>query len=251
MRLIFLATFAFGCNAPKQIPDDDFSELATLDQKSDAFSSKMRVLGSLVEGQTRKVYYTSSPLYRGYTLDGTGPVDLWVRSSTGDAVAWLLDNKYHVVKKNDDADATTYDAHITSEIPADATLPYWLVVRDYDKASGWFNVERASQLACDGSGRIDTIPDDCMDDGGASSAGDSMEIYCFKGVTRFCLSGESCPWRNHTPRTDDGRTCSHAGLGVDGSGNADEHDYMANAWCNKWHGRERYECSPDGQISFR
>jgi hypothetical protein len=251
MRLFSVLIFAFACNAPKPAADDDFSELAALDQKSDAFSSKMRNLGSLDEGQPRRVYYTSSPLYRGYTLDGAGDVDLWVSSSTGDALAWLLDSKFHIVKKNDDADETTYDAHITGTIPAGATLPYYLVMRDYDKTSGWFSVERASQLACDGSGRIGTIPDECIDDGGANGVGDSLEIYCFKNVARFCLTGESCPWRNRTPRSDDGRTCSHAGLGVDGSGEAEDHDYMANAWCSQWKGHDRYDCSPEGRISFR
>jgi len=249
MRL-FTVLLLVGCANQKQIPDDDFSELATLDQKSDAFSSKMRNLGSLDEGQTRRVYYTSSPLYRGYTLGSTGPVDLWVTSDSGDALAWLLDSKFRIVKKNDDADETTYDSHITAQIPDDATLPYYLVMRDYDKTSGWFSVERGSQLTCEGSGRIGTIPDECMDDGGANGVGDSMEIYCWKGVTRFCLTGESCPWRK-TPRSDDGRTCSHAGLGVDGSGESTDHDYMANAWCKQWNGHSRYLCSPDGQISFR
>jgi hypothetical protein len=251
MRLFSVVIFAFACSNQKPAADDDFSDLQSLDQKSDAFSSKMRNLGALDEGQTRKVYYTSSPLYRGYTLDGSGPVDLWVRSTTGDAVAWLLDSKFHIVKKNDDAGDTTYDAHLAGNIPADATLPWYLVMRDYDKTSGWFSVERGSQLACDGSGRIGTIPDECIDDGGANGVGDSLEIYCFKGTTRFCLSGESCPWRDHLPRTDDGRTCSHAGLGVDGSGETTDHDYMANAWCQEWNGHARYICSPDGHISFR
>ena len=193
MRLFSVLIFAFACNAPKPAPDDDFTGLAALDQKSDAFSSKMRNLGSLDEGQTRRVYYSSSPLYRGYTLDGSGAVDLWVRSTTGDAVAWLLDSKFHIVKKNDDADQTTYDSHISSDIPADATLPYYLVMRDYDKSSGWFTVERGSQLGCDGTGLVATIPDECMDDGGANAINVNLEIYCFKGTARFCLSGESCP----------------------------------------------------------
>jgi hypothetical protein len=249
MRLL-CALMLVGCAGQKQIPDDDFADLAAVDQKSDAFSSKLRILGPLVEGQTRKVYYTSSPLYRGYTLDGSGAVDLWVRSTSGDALAWLLDSHFHVVKKNDDADDTTYDAHIAAEIPADATLPYYLVMRDYDKASGWFSVERAA-ASCSGSGLVATVPDDCMDDGGANAAGDSLEIYCFEQVPRFCLSGESCPWRDHSPRSDDGRTCSHAGLGIDGSGGPQDHDYMAHAWCSQWQGHQWYDCSPDGKISFR
>ena len=77
----------------------DFTDLASLDQKSDAFSSKMRNLGALDDGQSRRVYYTSSPLSRGYTLDASGPVDLWVRSDSGDALAWLLDSEPHREEK--------------------------------------------------------------------------------------------------------------------------------------------------------
>ena len=179
-----------GRAAQKQFPDDDFTDLASPIEKSDAFSSKMRNLGALDDGQSRRVYYTSSPLYRGYTLDASGAVDLWVRSESGDALAWLLDSKFHVVKKNDDADANTYDAHITAQIPSGATLPYYLVMRDYDKQQGWFTVSRTDiPPQCSGSGRIGTISDERMDDGGANGVGDSMEIYCFKNVTRFCLTG--------------------------------------------------------------
>ena len=111
---------------------------------------------------------------------------------------------------------------------------HYLVMRDYDKQQGWFTVSRTSSLQCSGSGRIGTVSDECMDDGGANGVGDSMEIYCFKNVTRFCLTGEKCPWRDNLPRSDDGKTCSHAGLGIDGSGEAQDHDYMAHAWCKQW-----------------
>ena len=90
-----------------------------------------------------------------------------------------------------------------------------------------------------------------MDDGGANAIDDNLEVYCYKGVTRFCLSGESCPWRNRNPRSDDGRTCSHAGIGVDGSGGPEHPDYMAHAWCNQWNDHLWYDCSPEGKISFR
>lgn len=97
-------------------------------------------------------------------------------------------------------------------------------------------------LACNGSGIIFEIPDACMDDGGIHSAGDSMEVYCVCNLARFCLSGESCPWRNMNDSTPDiGLTCSRAGL---------TSSYMANAWCNLWNNHTNYNCCYDGFIGF-
>ena len=242
-----------ACAADKTPVDDDFSDLSGVDLKSDAFSSKMRFLGALDEGQTRKVYYTKTPKFRGYTITGSGPVDLWVRSSTGDAVAWLLDSKFKIVAKNDDADAQTYDAHITASIKAGKT--YYLAMRDYDQASGWFSVSRAGgadpTLACTDPNATELVPDACMDDGGANGVDDALEIYCVNGISRFCLSGETCPWRNGAPSHDDGTTCSRAGLGT-ATPESDQYglDFMAHASCKQWNGQELYYCDASGQIHF-
>ena len=73
-------------------------------------------------------------------------------------------------------------------------------------------------LTCDGSGLFDTVPGGSdangeykMSDNGRSAGGDSLEIYCQDGKSRFCLSGEQCPWRNNGTSTDE-VTCSTAGL---------------------------------------
>jgi hypothetical protein len=55
------------------------------------------------------------------------------------------------------------------------------------------------------------VPDQCVNDTGITAVGDSLEVYCQDNVMRFCLSGESCPWRDGTsPPTDS--TCSPSGL---------------------------------------
>jgi hypothetical protein len=252
---LVLALALAACSAPKQTPNEDFSDLDALDQKSDAFSSRMRLLGALTDGQTRDVYYTSSPRYRAYTLDGAGALDLWVRSDTGDAVAYLLDSHFRVVKKNDDANTDTLDAHITATLPDAQT--YYLVVRDYDGHRGWFSVERVHHVAdsaalkCTGTGRIATIPDECMDDGGAGAAGDSLEVYCVNHLARFCLSGEACPWRDGAPATDDGATCSRSGLD-DPSAERDQYGdgFLTHAWCSQWHHHGWYYCDQNLDVSF-
>jgi WD40 repeat protein len=97
------------------------------------------------------------------------------------------------------------------------------------------------ELSCSGTGRIHVVPDECIGDGGYSAGGDSLEVYCFNGTARFCLSGESCPWRGSLPSTDNGQTCSRAGL---------RSDYMANAWCGYWNGHANYHCDSSAQIYF-
>jgi hypothetical protein len=96
-------------------------------------------------------------------------------------------------------------------------------------------------LACTGSGLIHTISDGCMDDGGGSSGGDSLQVYCVNGIARFCLSGEACAWRS-SPSFDDGTTCERSGLGS---------DYMASAGCELWNGYTRYACTASEGVYFR
>jgi hypothetical protein len=95
-------------------------------------------------------------------------------------------------------------------------------------------------LSCSGSGLIHTIPDGCMDDGGGSSGGDGLQVYCVSGIARFCLTGESCPWRA-SPTFDDGTTCERSGLGS---------DFMANAWCSLWNGHASYRCTSSEDVYF-
>ncbi len=95
-------------------------------------------------------------------------------------------------------------------------------------------------LSCTGTGLIHTVSDGCMDDGGGSSVGDSLLVYCIDGIARFCLSGESCKY-DPAPSTDDGTTCDRSGLGS---------DYMADAWCDQWNGHANYYCDSSGQIYF-
>jgi len=102
---------------------------------------------------------------------------------------------------------------------------------------GW--PERDRGLDCVGEGLVHTVPDACMDDGGTSGIGDALEVYCCDGTSRFCLSGEACPWR--AGYTDDFATCSRAGLAT---------DYLASTSCSEWKGHRDYYCGPDGQIRF-
>ncbi|MDP3216541.1 MAG: hypothetical protein Q8S73_20700, partial [Deltaproteobacteria bacterium] len=95
-------------------------------------------------------------------------------------------------------------------------------------------------LACTGAGLIQTIPDGCVNDGGGSAGGDSLQVYCSGGIARFCLSGEQCPWRSGLT-TAPTVTCSRSGLAS---------DFMARVSCSPWNGRTNYSCDSAGRIFF-
>jgi hypothetical protein len=135
---------------PKTAVTDDF---VGLDAKSDSFSYRMTIVGSLDYGQTSSsTRYTRTPRYRAFKFAGNegDQVDVWVRSQDGgDAVAWVLDNGFHVLASNDDADDTTLDAHVSVTLPANASATHYIVFRDYWTSTADFSVELASSApAC-------------------------------------------------------------------------------------------------------
>jgi len=140
MMMVGMALAAAACGTPKQMPDESFTELANLDEKSDAFSYRMKVVGSIKDGDTKTTRYTSSPRFRAYRFSGKAGdrVEAWVRARNDDAVAWLTDARYNIVDSNDDADATTLDAHLSATLTTTGT--YWIIFRTYDLVSATFDV---------------------------------------------------------------------------------------------------------------
>ena len=73
-----------------------------------------------------------------------------------------------------------------------------------------------NNITCSGNGRILTVNKKCMYDYGTSGSDSDLEIYCYRGAKRFCLSHELCPWRS--PRSNscaamfELATCSVSGL---------------------------------------
>jgi hypothetical protein len=154
-KTLVRALLLVGCGG-KPEATDSFVDLDGLDQKSDAFSSRMKVMGTMIPGQTSaSVRYSKSPSYRAFQLNAKGPaqISITVRSTDGgDALTWLLSSHYRVLAKNDDADASTLDSHIVYDLPAGGAT-YWVVFRDYNWSRHGFVVEVApykpSPAACD------------------------------------------------------------------------------------------------------
>src|SRR5262249_9578556 len=115
----------------------------------------MKIVGSLDYGQTSAdVRYANPPRYRAFKFGGAkgDQVDVWVRSADGDAVAWLLDNNFHTLAKNDDADDTTLDSHLTAKLPGNSNpdiITYYIVFREYSLDRATFNVSLDAAKAND------------------------------------------------------------------------------------------------------
>lgn len=134
--------------ASKAPVSDDFSDLSGMDEKSDSFSYRMKVLGTIDYGaSTASVKYTKTPRYRAYKFNGYegDRVDAWVRSPGGDAVAWVLDSHFNVLAGNDDADDSTLDSHMLFTLPASDAVTHYIVYRDYSLSTARFSVELAVQ----------------------------------------------------------------------------------------------------------
>ncbi|HTJ43245.1 MAG TPA: hypothetical protein VL463_14165 [Kofleriaceae bacterium] len=163
--MILSAMVSVGCAVEKQDATDDFSDLDGVDQKADAFSTHMKIVGSLDYGQTSdRVTYSKTPRYRTFKFGGSegDQIDVWVRSEDGDALAWVLDNHWHILGKNDDADGTTLDAHIKVTLEKSDSITHYIVFRDYDWKKSHFTVELAGanpMLACETDADCVAIPE--------------------------------------------------------------------------------------------
>jgi uncharacterized protein (TIGR00730 family) len=136
-NLFVLSTVLAACSPVKEPQNDQFD---TLDPKSDRFGYQVKVAKNLGYGDSSSVLYKAPP-YAAFTFSGDAndKITLDVTSTNGDAVTWLLDAGMNILAQNDDADSSTTASHI------DATLPmagmYYVVVRDYYKASHYFTVK--------------------------------------------------------------------------------------------------------------
>jgi hypothetical protein len=86
------------------------------------------------------IHYVGTPHYRAlsFTGDAGDAVDAWVRSTNGDAVAWLLTSSFKSIAWNDNASPSTKDAHLHAVLSGPGT--YYVVFRERDYTSADFRV---------------------------------------------------------------------------------------------------------------
>jgi hypothetical protein len=138
--------FSVGCQNGKPELNEDFSDLNGADEKSDQFSKKMTVVGSLDYGQTSaSVKYHNPAKYRAFKFGGHkgDQVTVDVTSKNGDSVAWLTDNAFKIVSKNDDF-GDSFDSHIEATLPGNKNadiVTYYIIFTEYAQADATFKVK--------------------------------------------------------------------------------------------------------------
>jgi hypothetical protein len=118
--------------------------------------------GSIGFGETKDVAGgTGGRVDKALRIDAkAGDVlDAWVRGTAGaDAKAWLVDASSKTLATNDDASATTRDAHVRATVTSDGA--YYLVFRDKVSAGGALRASLSTKLAAlpDGTYHIPSAP---------------------------------------------------------------------------------------------
>lgn len=178
--LAALTSVGAACSAaPVDGPDDGTEEsgLRTL--------SDLEKVGTLTFGETRDVDYSETPLYRAFRVEATpgDKLDAWVRSDDADAKAWILGSDYRTLASNDDADATTLDAHVV--YTAREAASYYLVLREKNRESATFTVSLAPRSGSSGDAGADAAADAASEAGAANLYGftDGQRVAARAGGT--------------------------------------------------------------------
>ncbi len=108
--LAVLATAALtGCASDAD--PDDFSDLAGMDDKSDAFSYRMKVVGSLAYGdELLDLAYKNPPRFRAVTFEAQegDEVSLTLIADSANGRGWVLDRGFRVVRSFGAGDAEDF-----------------------------------------------------------------------------------------------------------------------------------------------
>jgi hypothetical protein len=200
-----LASLAAGCSSSSSVAESSAAELRNLGSDE--------IVGSIALGAvSAPIVHPGTPRYRALRIDGKAGdvVDAWVRTADGDAMAFLLRADFKTLEANDDADASTKDAHITSTLDADGI--YYIAFREHDFEPATFTVDlRGSKAAAQDGGS----------DGGSDAAPDvaprGMDYgpsHTFAGLTGslFVTQGGCSPSSSPGPQnidTDAAYFCKH------------------------------------------
>jgi hypothetical protein len=167
MRLILAFAMVAGCAGEKVPADDNFSELAGVDEKSDLFTGKMTIVGSIDYGQTQGPFSHRAGTWSAlkFAGDAGDAITVDVKSTNGDTVAWVLDNDMNIVGYNDDYGTGT-NSHIAVTLPKNASRTHYIVTRDYYRGSMKFTVSlKGKHAAFDTPCNVDadcaTVRPDC------------------------------------------------------------------------------------------
>jgi hypothetical protein len=130
IMLLAVSAFAACRPAAKAPVHDTFTKVGQADA----------AIAALAYGATSKVVKTHGDYgwfqFAGHAGDD---VEIFVRSTNGDPVGFLLDDNDDVVAVNDDADGNISDAHLAATLPRTGT--YYIAFREYSYGPAAFSVE--------------------------------------------------------------------------------------------------------------
>jgi hypothetical protein len=251
-RLILALAFVAGCAGGKLPADDDFTDLAGVDEKSDKFTGKMTIVGSIDYGQTQGPFSHKANKWSAlkFAGDAGDAVTVDVKSANGDTVAWVLDNDMNIVAYNDDYGDGT-NSHMEVTLPKNASHTHYIVTRDYYRNAMKFTVTlNGKQTSFDAPCKVDADcalvrPDCCGIQNPIGVRADAVDAYrasltcpahqicpaiairdnhamaeCQNNKCVAVLPGDiACGGRTVNPHAcANGYTCAGAQLAVDGTG---------------------------------
>jgi hypothetical protein len=180
-----------ACAAPASKDTD-----AVASDAAELKSSLVQYLGTIADGDTKTVSYSSPPKYRsyGFSAKGGDTITIDVKSKNGgDAMAWLTTTSYSTVASNDDASSSTLDSKIVYTVPANsAKKSYRIVFRDYDLLAATFSVK----LSIDGP-----APGPDPDPSACDPSQEPWRIY--KGTPATCATIRYTCYSGMTPFEND------------------------------------------------
>jgi hypothetical protein len=117
--------------------ETDAGKQEAVDETTQEFGLRdTKIAGSLSYGQTSAATsykFNARARYVAFKFSGKvgDEIDVWVKSSNGDPVTWILNNDWQVIAKNDDASSNNTNSHIKTKLTANASDTRYVVVRDY------------------------------------------------------------------------------------------------------------------------
>lgn len=164
---------------------DERDEDLTVDESELRALLQGELLGELLPGTPRTTVHSGTPRYRAYrfTARPGATVGLWVRSSDGDAEAWLLGAGFQTLTRNGDALEGGTDSHFQRRLMTGGT--YYVAFREVNGHSANFTVT----LELDST---DTGAPSTSGGGGAGGGGGGGGGSVCGGNGAHCYSSAGC-----------------------------------------------------------
>ncbi|MBI5547750.1 MAG: hypothetical protein HY901_28035 [Deltaproteobacteria bacterium] len=191
----------------------DFGGLAVDEAETDLTVDPSAVMGKIAFGETvTDLPFNCSPTYRAFeftTTQRNHPIDIWVRSSA-DAKAWVTKSDFAALTSNDNADATTRDAHIVHRVRTPGT--YYVVFKEKTCKPAMFSLSLGPTTGCPDSGSTGA----CQSRDAGANQYDSGAPRSDAGPAQ--VDSGTSPYDSGTPRSDAGLAQVDSGISPYDSG---------------------------------